>query len=279
MNRMLVFLDIDGTLTEPGRNVPPGSAQKAICAARNRGHKVFICTGRNWSMLQPLLTYGFDGAIGSAGGYVLCGGTVLYDHPLSPALLEKTVDTLNRVGAAYILEARDGVYCTDEALHQISGSAARDSEAVRLREASAWDTNFHGIAEYDNSPIYKILYTTRNAQAVAEAKKTLDKYFFFCGQETPGQDGMAHGELINRNFDKGTGIRRICAHLQVSLQHTIGFGDSMNDLAMLETVGISVCMANGDPALKAVSNYVCPPVNQDGLYTAFVHWGLIEPCT
>ena len=61
----------------------------------------------------------------------------------------------------------------------------------------------------------------------------------------------------------------------VGLEDTIGFGDSMNDLEMIETVGYSVCMDNGSPALKAKSDLVCPAVEEDGLYRAFEQLGLI----
>lgn len=47
----LVFVDIDGTLTPPGENVPPESAVRAIKKAQGNGHKVFLCTGRNMDML------------------------------------------------------------------------------------------------------------------------------------------------------------------------------------------------------------------------------------
>ena len=57
----LIFLDIDGTLTQPGENTPPDSAVEAIKKAQARGNKVFLCTGRNPDMLKPLLRYGFDG--------------------------------------------------------------------------------------------------------------------------------------------------------------------------------------------------------------------------
>lgn len=38
----LVFVDIDGTLTPPGENVPPESAVRAIKKAQGNGHKVFV---------------------------------------------------------------------------------------------------------------------------------------------------------------------------------------------------------------------------------------------
>ena len=66
----LIFIDIDGTLTIPGENVPPDSALTAIRAAQAKGNKVFLCTGRNPDMLSPLLAYKFD-------GYVGCGGPLV----------------------------------------------------------------------------------------------------------------------------------------------------------------------------------------------------------
>ena len=46
MNRKVIFLDIDGTLTRPGHNEPPESAVRAIGQARRAGHYVLLCTGR-----------------------------------------------------------------------------------------------------------------------------------------------------------------------------------------------------------------------------------------
>ncbi len=73
MERKLIFLDIDGTLTEPGKNVPPQSALEAIRRAQKKGHLVFLCTGRNYDMMKPLLAYDFDGFIASSGAYIRCG--------------------------------------------------------------------------------------------------------------------------------------------------------------------------------------------------------------
>ena len=64
-------------------------------------------------------------------------------------------------------------------------------------------------------------------------------------------------------------------HYGIDIADTIGFGDSMNDLEMIETVGYSVCMANGSPALQAKSDLVCPAVDEDGLYKAFEQLGLM----
>ena len=70
-------------------------------------------------------------------------------------------------------------------------------------------------------------------------------------------------------------MKIVADYYGADLADTIGFGDSMNDLEMIETVGYSVCMDNGSPALKAMSDMVCPAVEEDGLYQAFEKLGLI----
>ena len=40
MKKKLVFLDIDGTLTPAGSNMPPESAMKAIRKAQANGHRL-----------------------------------------------------------------------------------------------------------------------------------------------------------------------------------------------------------------------------------------------
>ena len=83
MKQKLIFLDIDGTLLPPGEMTVPASAVEAIRQVRANGHKVFLCTGRNLRMTKPLLAYGFDGFVCSAGGYVGCDGKILVDLPWS----------------------------------------------------------------------------------------------------------------------------------------------------------------------------------------------------
>jgi hypothetical protein len=107
------------------------------------------------------------------------------------------------------------------------------------------------------------------------AKKVLeDRYNFVMQEITDPAHRCINGELINRKYDKGRGILRICEHLGVPVEDTIGFGDSMNDLEMIETVGTSVCMDNGAEALKKISDIVCPSVEEDGMAKAFAQLGL-----
>ena len=273
MNSKLLFLDIDGTLTPAGSNVPPKSALEAIRRAREAGHKVFLCTGRNYDMLKPLLAFGFDGSVASGGGYVFCGDEVLYDCPMSEEQKETALRLLKESGVFRTIEARDASYCDEGLADFLNETSGGNSELVRWRIALEKDLGIRPMSEYDGRPIYKVVYMCKDASQLEPAKKELEKDFYFLIQDMRGADCI-NGELINRHFDKGLGVKRVAEALGYSIEDTVGFGDSMNDLEMIETVGVSVCMDNGSPALKEKSDIVCPAVEEDGLAKAFEQLGL-----
>ena len=280
MNRKLIFLDIDGTLTPAGSNVPPESALKAIRAAQAAGHRVLLCTGRNPDMLAPVLAYGFDGAVACAGGYVFLGDRVLYHCPMPEADRDLLLRLLEEHGVFRTVEAADATF-GDENLGDFlaraggdDGQGAVNSELVRWRKALAEQLNIRPMSQYDGRPIYKVVFMCAEAAQLDAARAALEKDYQFVVQDVAAHHCL-NGEIINRAFDKGRGVKRVAEALGFDLADTVGFGDSMNDLEMIQTVGQSVCMDNGSPALKAVSDLVCPSVEDDGLAWAFKQLGLL----
>ena len=89
MDKKLIFLDIDGTLTS-AMSTPAPPVRQAIRQARAMGHLAFLCTGRNLPIIsQDILDIGFDGVIASAGAYVCGEGQALFDHLHHEALIQQ----------------------------------------------------------------------------------------------------------------------------------------------------------------------------------------------
>ena len=281
MKQKLIFLDIDGTLLPPGEMTVPDSAVEAIRQARANGHKVFLCTGRNLRMTKPLLAYGFDGFVCSAGGYVGCDGKILVDLHMEPAQVEGLREVLERAGAECTLEARDDTYGGIRMIERFAHLFPRkpgqlNSEAERWRKTMEYGMTIRPIEEYLGEPVYKVVFIAPYEACLAEAKQLYADQFVFCESKLDRQtDGFVNGELINRKFDKGTGIKAICDHLGCTLADTIGFGDSDNDLQMTDVVGISVCMANGSENQKKRCDRIAPSVYEDGIAKEFKALGLI----
>ena len=74
--KKIVFLDIDGTLVTP--NYPLSDfVKKGIKKARENGHLIFLCTGRNRVGIESIMSDDFDGCICSAGGYLEIKGEMI----------------------------------------------------------------------------------------------------------------------------------------------------------------------------------------------------------
>lgn len=276
MKKRVIFLDIDGTLTAAGSNVPPESALRAVRSAQGKGHPVFLCTGRNYDMLKPLLAYGFDGVIASAGGYICCGQEVLYDCPMTQRQQELVCNTLEENGIFRTVECLNGSYTDDGFKVFLEEHAGENgnSELLRWRRQIEQELNIRSMREYDGQPVYKVVLMSPDLDRIKRAEEKLKKDFVFCIQDTDGQ-GIVNGEVINRQFDKGRAVIRVCEYLHIPLEDSIAFGDSMNDREMMEAAGYAICMENGSDTLKKLADEVCPRVEQDGLYRAFLKMGFV----
>ena len=231
-------------------------------------------------MLSPLLKYGFDGVIACAGGYVTVGDELIYDMPMTREEMELAVEKLHAEGVFCTIECRDGAFGDENLGAFLESNAGEDgkgnSEIERWRKALASSLHIRPMGEYDGTPAYKVVIMCLHPEQLVPAKEALeDKYNFVVQEITDPAHRCINGELINRKYDKGRAIERVCAHLGVPISDTYGFGDSMNDLEMIQTVGTSVCMANGAEALKKISDVVCPSVEEDGLAKAFAQLDLV----
>ena len=281
MKQKLIFLDIDGTLLPPGEMTVPASAVEAIRQARANGHKVFLCTGRNLRMTKPLLAYGFDGFVCSAGGYVGCDGKILVDLPMEPAQVEGLREVLGRAGAECTLEARDDTYGGIRMIERFAHLFPRkpgqlNSEAERWCKTMEYGMTIRPIEEYHGEPVYKVVFIAPNEACLAEAKQLYEDQFIFCESRLgDNPSAIVNGELINRKFNKGTGIKAICDELGCSLADTIGFGDSDNDLTVNEVAGIGIAMGNGEQCAKDAADWVADAVDASGLAHAFERLGVV----
>lgn len=276
MKKRIIFLDIDGTLTQPGCNEPPKSALGAIRETQKKGNLVFLCTGRNYDMLRPLLQYGFDGVIASSGAYILCGGEVIYDCPMTEEEKKLSMEVLQRNGIFRTVECLGGSF-TDEGFKQFleeNASEGSNSELLRWRRQVESALNIRPMAEYDGKPVYKIVMMMQSEEQLEEPEKLLGEVFDFCIQEHD-RYGFVNGELIKKAYNKGTALERVCRRYGIPVEDSVAYGDSMNDLEMMEAARISVCMANGSGRLKELADDICPSVEHDGIYQSFLKYGLI----
>lgn len=82
-------------------------------------------------------------------------------------------------------------------------------------------------------------------------------------------------DILDATGSKARGIAQALNKLGLDFEDAMAFGDGVNDIEMLQTVGFGVAMGNAHPDVKAAADYVCPAAWEDGIYQGLQHLGLL----
>lgn len=263
MEQKLLFFDIDGTLITEGPGVLPESTRQAICMAKERGHFLFINTGRTLRSLPEKITeLGFSGYVCGCGTHIFLNGEELLCSRLDNALCRQVAGKIGEYQVPVFYEAIDALY---------SDHRMQEHEWVRATE-EALGIHAADIQEIfqDETKVYeKLVVILEPTEKNQELKEYLSKYFLCIDR---GHDMY---EMIQKGYSKATGIRFLCKYLGKSIEDCYVFGDSENDRAMLEAVPNSIAMGNSQESIKSTCSYVTADIEEDGIYKAMKHFGLI----
>ena len=83
-------------------------------------------------------------------------------------------------------------------------------------------------------------------------------------------------DIISKGMSKLRGIEKAGEFYGFTTNQVMALGDSTNDVEMLEGVKFSVAMGNGSKKAKEAARYVTASNNEDGIYQAALHFGLLE---
>ena len=257
-----VFFDVDGTLVSFRTHAVPPSAARALKLLRAAGIKVFVATGRHLSAINNLGDLEFD-------GYVTLNGGLCYAGPERRVVHKCPVH-------------RDDVAALLDLMKQ------RPMPCVFVRERDMY-LNF---VDENVQNVFRMLNFIRVPQADLRTKCDEEVYQFiaFFGKEREEEvmGRLPHcratrwfhtfSDVVPADTCKTVGIRRLCGCFGIAPEEVMAFGDGGNDIEMLRDAAVGVAMGNADEEVKAAADYVTSSVDDDGVYRALCHFGLLpEP--
>lgn len=258
-----LFFDIDGTLVSFGTHTIPTSTLEAISAARAKGLKIFIATGRPKVIinnLAPLQERGLiDGYITMNGGYCFVDDEVIYKS----AIPKDEVETMAR------LSRENGFPCIFVQEHTISVCQPNALVNEIFHEYLHVDTlPVKSFEEATDGEIYQMTPFITDEEEVEIAPLIpnceLGRWFH------------AFTDVTAKGNTKQRGIDEMIRHFGIQLEETMAFGDGGNDISMLRHAAIGVAMGNAKEEIKEVADYVTDSVDEDGIRNALQHFGIIE---
>ena len=278
--KKIVFLDIDGTLVGTNGFIPD-SAVKACREARERGHLLYVCTGRNMAELGgDILGIGFDGIASSGGAHIETGGRVIFDAAM-PVELSKRI-------AAYLDDRRGGFAL--EKNHTITSNRHYllfwESVLDRLRAQGKTEIFVSHVLDLIKTPlpenpddscyqgVNKIVFAGNGDVSFAAVKQAFGREceIFQASMPHSNEEG---GEIGPLGVHKGSAVIEVAGHHGLPVADTVVFGDGNNDSPMFECAGTKVAMGNARDSIKAMADYVTSPLVDDGIFNGFRKLGLI----
>lgn len=243
-----VFLDIDGTLISGSLEIPEGN-QRAIAAAREKGHMVFINTGRSWGNIPETLLSQFnvDGIIAGSGVMITMNGKTVYRASMGNELVRRIAEyAFNHREYWYIFEGLNRVYFLP--------NDVRDPASYQVLLAKPEDVQ----KMFDGDEI----------QVIAMGVKVPDEFKEHFKDEIEVFQFDTYADCVIKGTNKATGIQKVLELTGIKRENTIAVGDSNNDMDMIKFAGVGVAMANAQQSILDVADYVTESAEKCGVAAA-----------
>ncbi len=272
MSSKILFFDIDGTLLAGGVNGGiPESAVAALKKAQENGHYLFINSGRTSGFIpEPISEFPFDGYLCGCGIEIIFRGEKIYYYKVKQEATERLIKASEKTGVQLLLEGQTACFVDKSGVNQNLFPPLQslcDAYADRENPYPVLDIYAPGL-DYDKF----VVFYDDNCD-INDFIDAIKEDFSFIPREDLGEYHFA--EFIPVGHSKATGMDVICDYLGLSHDDTYAFGDSNNDLTMLEHAKYSVAMGNSFPDVFPLVDYITTPINRDGIQNALKHYKLI----
>ena len=94
----------------------------------------------------------------------------------------------------------------------------------------------------------------------------------FDGHVRAVSSGYGCIDILQDGIHKAWGLVELLKRWNLKAEQIMAFGDSENDIEMLELAGISYAMENAEVAVKRVATKVAPANSQAGVYKVLENW-------
>lgn len=81
--------------------------------------------------------------------------------------------------------------------------------------------------------------------------------------------------IMELGHSKMNGVRKASELIGIDTKDIAAFGDSDNDVSMLQDCGVGIAVANASPAAKMAAKYVCREPHADGVIEGLRWLGLL----
>jgi HAD superfamily hydrolase (TIGR01484 family) len=260
--RMLIALDIDGTVLLEDDTLSPGVVE-AVSDAAEAGHEVMLATGRSWDSTHTIMD-----RLGIRPEYAVCSNGAV--------IMQRVGDERSAVYERAHVETFDPAEVLALLGEHLAGAhfLVELPDGTRLFTDYLDDWNLVGA----NKVPFERLSDQRVCRVVVVAPEQTDQDFLQLVERIGlSQVSYAIGwtawlDIAPQGVDKSTALERVRAWLGIVPGRVLVMGDGRNDIEMMQWAvrngGRAIAMHQGPPEVHAAAGEVGLSVTEGGVAAA-----------
>ena len=270
MDIRVIATDMDGTLLDPKGQLDLPRLEKILDKLDQRGIRFVIATGNEIHRMRQLL-----GHLAERVVLVVANGARIFEN--NELIQAQTWDDAMVDRALAHFKGRE---CQDQfVVTAMNGGFVKEGTVFteldkfmtpEMIEKLYQRMNF--VDEFDSSLFGGVL---KMSMVVGEER--LDSVLqeindLFDGRVRAVSSGYGCIDILQDGIHKAWGLVELLKRWNLKPEQIMAFGDSENDIEMLELAGISYAMENAEEAVKRVATKVAPANSQAGVYKVLENW-------
>lgn len=263
----MIGLDLDGTLLNDKKEITPYT-RDVLKAAIEQGVHVLIATGRPFSAIDaelavfPEMRY----AVTSNGARIVDvkNNQTLFESTMSGAKAVEVLDKIQEYDMVCEIFTEGDGYSSIPNLERIGEFFDTPEMIDYVRRTRVPIDDVRQVALREGVSIEKVHLIFNDLDARKKVKEIISQIE---GVTVTGAFPNTI-ETLNAGTSKAEGLLKLGHILGIEREQIMVCGDGMNDYEMIEKSGFGVAMANGNPKVKAIADYVTVSNNEDGVAKA-----------
>lgn len=270
MDIKIIATDMDGTLLDPRGQLDLPRLEKILDKLDHRGIRFVIATGNEVHRMRQLLKHLVERVVlvVANGARIFENDELLQAQTWDDAMVDRALDHFKgrECQDQFVVTGMNGGFVKEGTvfteLDKFMTPEMIEKLYQRMNFVNEFDSNlFGGVLKMS-----MVVGEERSDSVLQEINDLFD------GHVRAVSSGYGCIDILQDGIHKAWGLEELLKRWNLKPEQIMAFGDSENDIEMLELAGISYAMENAEEAVKRVATKVAPANSQAGVYQVLENW-------
>ena len=270
MDIRVIATDMDGTLLDPKGQLDLPRLEKILDKLDQCDIRFVIATGNEVHRMRQLLGHLADRVVlvVANGARIFENNELIQAQTWDDAMVDKALGHFKgrECQDQFVVTAMNGGFVKEGTvfteLDKFMTPEMIEKLYQRMNFVDEFDSNlFGGVLKMS-----MVVGEERSESVLQEINDLFD------GHVRAVSSGYGCIDILQDGIHKAWGLVELLKRWNLKPEQIMAFGDSENDIEMLELAGISFAMENAEEAVKEIATKVAPANSQAGVYQVLENW-------